>query len=157
MSSTAIREDPVARRGYMAGLVLAGLFAILGSFMVWAICPYTACVDGQTYSGVDLGYGAVSAILGGILAALGAANHIMATARVGRLVGVLAAVAIVAVAAHYLLAFHVTSAPPFGGPGLGFVIVATCGVVALGICGWADAFRPPDRTRLAAASEHPRP
>ena len=61
----------------MAGLVLSvtGVLIFLGSFAIWASCPTTPC-DGilqsiPDYSGIDLGFGRVTALAGLVLLAIG--------------------------------------------------------------------------------------
>ena len=56
-------------------LVVAGLLTVFLSFQTWTTCPTTPCggflQSISEYSGTDLGFGAVTALAGALLAAIG--------------------------------------------------------------------------------------
>ena len=62
-------------RGAALVLAVAGLLTVLGSFMTWGTCSTTPCGGNlqsiSEYSGLDLGFGGVTAIAGLVLAAIG--------------------------------------------------------------------------------------
>jgi hypothetical protein len=69
--------DARASRSRGAALVVgvAGFLILLGSFMTWGTCSTTPCGGNlqsiSEYSGLDLGFGAVTAVAGLALAAIG--------------------------------------------------------------------------------------
>jgi hypothetical protein len=119
-------------------LLLTGTLAFLGSFETWGSCPTTPCggpfMAFSEYSGVDLGFGVISAVAGLVLIAIG----LVSLARPGAadLAGVaaLAAVAITSAAVASILWMFVIP-----GDDKEFVlvpvtaaIVAIMGLIALG-------------------------
>ena len=65
----------VGSRGAALVLAVAGLLALLGSFMTWGTCSTTPCGGNlqsiSEYSGLDLGFGVVTAVAGLVLTAIG--------------------------------------------------------------------------------------
>lgn len=62
-------------RGAALVLAVAGLLTLLGSFMTWGTCSTTPCGGNlqsiSEYSGLDLGFGGVTAVAGLVFAAIG--------------------------------------------------------------------------------------
>jgi hypothetical protein len=128
-----------------AGLAIAvgGLLALLGSVGDWAVCSMTPCYvpDGalgglafSEMSGVDFGYGIVTAIAAIPLLALGEyARRQGGTSRFGAF-GVMLSLLVLGVVSAYLIRFYVLSDESFtvsGPPANGAVLVACGGLLSL--------------------------
>jgi hypothetical protein len=65
----------IGSRGAALLLAVAGSLSVLGSFLTWGTCPTTPCggpfQSFSFYSGIDLGFGVVTAVAGLVLAAIG--------------------------------------------------------------------------------------
>jgi hypothetical protein len=129
-----------SRASQVAGLVLCliGIVVVLGSLSRWASCPTTPCggilMAISDYSGIDLGFGWISALAGLALLAIG----VSAVARPGMsdLAGMarLAAVAISATAIASILWMYVIPGEDkeFYWPPFTAMVIAILGFVALG-------------------------
>ena len=65
----------VGSRGVALALIVSGALIALLSFQYWTSCPTTPCggflMAISTYSGIDLGFGVITALAGILLAAIG--------------------------------------------------------------------------------------
>jgi len=122
-----------------AALVVGGLLTLVGSGMTWTSFSFMNSGMGKT--GIELGYGIVTGLLGIMIVALGVApTRILSVQRVARLglrtaagVVMVTAVAFVAVRAGVGLVFDLPDFQAYGRYGLGLATTAIGG--SLGIAG----------------------
>jgi hypothetical protein len=131
--------EPGTRGSPIAGLVLCltGILVLLGSLFWWATCPTTPCggilMSLSDYSGIDLGFGKVTALAALALVGIGTASLL----RPGRwelsLPAAFAAVVIVASAVASIVWMYVIPGDDkeYSWPPVTATVIAILGFVAL--------------------------
>jgi hypothetical protein len=128
----------IGARGAALALAVTGPLTLLLSFETWGSCPTTPCggilMAISEYSGLDLGFGGVTAVAGLMLAVIGcgALRH-MGVSRLGT-AAVLLALLIVAAAGGSVLWMYVLPGDDkeFRWPPFTAILVGIIGLVAFG-------------------------
>jgi hypothetical protein len=106
-----------ARSARPAGVALAitGLIVLLLSFVEWGMCPTTPCggpfMAFSEYTGVDLGFGVVTAFAGMLLVGIGLDSVLGRVAHFDRLAAGLALVVVAAATASVVWMYGLPSEP----------------------------------------------
>jgi hypothetical protein len=136
LTARRLNRGTIAR---VAGLVLVviGVLVFLGSFARWASCPTTPCggilMAISDYSGIDLGFGWITALAGLSLIAIGLATLVRPGTDDLAGVAAIASVAVAAAAIASIVWMYVIPGEDkeFYGPPLTAAVIAILGLVAL--------------------------
>ena len=132
-------------------VVMAGLFTVFASFWTWGTCPTTPCGGVlqaiSWYSGVDLGFGIVTAVAGLGLIGLGLASvRTQDPVRLAPIATVLALVIVVSAAASVVWMYVLPGEDKaFYWPPSTAVLVAIAGLLAVGASLRLRGWRPRPR------------